>query len=45
MVPSLGREVPLEKEMVVFLPGESHGERIWWAPDHGVAKSWTGLHD
>ena len=27
----------------VFLPGESHGQRTWWAKVHGVAKSWTWL--
>ena len=26
-VRSLGQEDPLEKEMVVFLPGEFHGQR------------------
>ena len=29
----------------VFLPGELHGERSWWATVHGVAKSWTWLSD
>ena len=23
---------------LVFLPGESHGQRTWWATVHGVAK-------
>ena len=27
----------------VFLPGESHGQRSWWATVHGVAKSQTRL--
>ena len=26
-VRSLGREDPLEKEMTIFLPGKSHGQR------------------
>jgi len=26
---------------IVFLPGESHGQRAWWATAHGVAKSRT----
>ena len=33
-VRSQGQEDPLEKEMAStpgFLPGESHGQRIWWA--------------
>ena len=46
-VQSLGREDPLEKEMVthstVFLPGESHGWRSLVV--HGVAKSRTRLSD
>ena len=25
----------------IFLPGESHGQRAWWAMIHGVAKSQT----
>ena len=25
----------------VFLPGECHGQRSWWAAILGVAKSWT----
>ena len=29
----------------VFLPGESHGQRAWWATVYGVTKSWTGLSD
>ena len=29
----------------VFLPGESHGWRAWWATVHGVAKSRTRLSD
>ena len=43
-VQSLGGEDPLEKEMVstpVFLPGEVHGQRSWWATVHGVAESDT----
>ena len=31
--------------VLVFLPGESHGLRAWWAVVHGVAKSWTRLSD
>ena len=27
----------------VFLPGESHEQRSWWAVVHGVVKSWTRL--
>ena len=27
----------------VFLPGEFHGQRAWWATAHGVAKSWAWL--
>ena len=33
-VKSLGQEDPLEKEMAttsVFLPGKSHGQRVWRA--------------
>ena len=29
----------------VFLPGESHGQKIWRATVHGVAKSQTQLSD
>ena len=29
----------------VFLPGESHGQRIWWATVHGVIQSQTRLSD
>ena len=29
----------------VFLPGESHGRRAWWAAVHGVAQSRTRLSD
>ena len=25
----------------IFLPGESQGQRTWWATVHGVSKSWT----
>ena len=25
----------------VFLPGESHGQRAWWATIHGIAESYT----
>ena len=46
-VQSLGQEGPLEKAVAthspVSLPGKTHGLRTWWAPDHGVAKSWTHL--
>ena len=27
----------------VFLPGEFHGQRTWWAAVHGVTKIWTQL--
>ena len=27
----------------VFLPGESQGQRTWWAAAYGVAQSWTRL--
>ena len=27
----------------VFLPGESEGQRAWWASVYGVEKSWTRL--
>ena len=44
-VRSLGKEDPLEKEMaiptLVFLPGESHGQRSLEAPVYGVAKART----
>ena len=45
---SLGWEDPLEKGMAttpVFLPGQFHGQRTWWATVHGVAKSRTRLCD
>ena len=29
----------------VFLPGEFHGQRAWWATTHGVTKSQTQLSD
>ena len=29
----------------VFLPGEPHGQRIWWTTIHRVAKSETQLRD
>ena len=29
----------------VFLPGESHGQRIWWASVHGATKSRTQPSD
>ena len=28
---------------LVFSPGESHGQRSWWATVHRVAKSWTDM--
>ena len=41
---SLGQEDPLEKKPTpVFLPGESHGQRSWWATVHSVSKSQTRL--
>ena len=42
----LGQEDPLEEgwqPTPVFLPGESHRQRAWWATVHGVAKSPTQL--
>ena len=41
-VQSLGWEDPLEKGgqlAPVFFPGESHGQRSWWATVHRVTKS------
>ena len=35
-VRSLGQEDALEKEMAVFLPGKSHGQRSLGAAVHGV---------
>ena len=29
----------------VFWPGESHGQRSWWAPVRGVAESWPRLNE
>ena len=29
----------------VFLPGESHGQGVWWAANHGVTKSQTQPSD
>ena len=40
--------VSMEKALAptpVLLPGESHGQRAWWAVVHGVAKSRTRLSD
>ena len=43
-VQSLGQEDPLEKEMATHSSMENPMDgRAWWATDHGVAKSWTGL--
>ena len=28
---------------IVFLPGESQGQRAWWAAIYGIAQSWTQL--
>ena len=45
---SLGREDPLQEEMaltLVFLPGESHGQRSLAAAVHKVAKSRTRMSD
>ena len=42
------RKIPWRREWLptpVFLSGESHGQRSWWAAVHGVSKSWTGLSD
>ena len=40
-----GQEDPLEEITPVFLPRESHGQRVWPAIVRGVAKSWTRLSD
>ena len=35
------RKVPRRRKLqltAVFLPGKSNGQRIWWAPIHGVAE-------
>ena len=48
LVPSLGWEDPLEKEMEttpVLLPGKIHGWRSLQATVHGVVKSWTWLNN
>ena len=40
----LGQKDPLEEGMQptpVFLPGESHGQRVCRATVHGVTKGWT----
>ena len=46
-VQSLGQEDPLERGMAnqssLFLPGEFHSRRAWWAIVHGVTKSQTQL--
>ena len=43
---SLSQEDPLEKgKTPVYLPGEYHGQGIWWATVQEVAKSWTQLSD
>ena len=46
-VQSLGWEDPLEKEMAThssILAWEIPMDRgAWWAPGHGIAKSWTQL--
>ena len=45
-VQSLGQEDPLEEATeatLVFLPGESHGQRSLWATVHRIAKSQTRL--
>jgi len=42
------RKIPWRREWQptpVFLPGESHGQRSWWATVHGVAKSQIQLGD
>ena len=47
--PFLGREDPLEEEMAIhssILAREIRMDRgAWWAPVHGVAKSWTKPSD
>ena len=38
---SLGQEDTLDEKWQptpVFLPGESHGQRPWWATVHGIAE-------
>ena len=45
-VQSLGQEVPLRRAWQptpVFLPGEFHGQRAWWAAVQQVTQSWTQL--
>ena len=47
-VQSLDQEGPWRRKWqptLVFLPGKSHGQRNWWATDHGFAKSQTRLSD
>ena len=42
LVQSLGQEDPLRRAwqpIPAFLPGESHGQRTWLAPAHGIANS------
>ncbi|XDC72510.1 hypothetical protein R6Z07F_003683 [Ovis aries] len=42
------RKMPWRREWLptpVFSPGESHGQRSWWATVYGVTSSWTGLSD
>ena len=43
---SLGQEDPWRRKRLptpVFLPGEFHGQRAWWAIVQGIAKSRTWL--
>ena len=45
-VRSLGGKDPWRRKwqpIPVFLPGESHEQRSWWATAHGVTKSQTQL--
>ena len=48
-IQSLGWENPLEKGMATYSSilawGIPMGRGAWWAPVHGVSKSWTQLSD
>ena len=42
-VTRVGQDLAAKPPPPVFLPGEFHGQRGWWATVHGVAKSRTRL--
>ena len=45
-VQSLGREDLLEQGMAThssILAWRLHGQSVWWATVHGIAKNWTRL--